>query len=175
MSTDSPTVSEMRASLAEIIADVDCGLCAWHDIGERVCKDVPVLRALCDLLAAGSQPVDWVSAQLRATSMRMRVAAHRIQDEVAHVAEYLRDAAKVFDGELAAATKPPTANPDSDRTLELVGWYRAYDTWPFGEAKPISSRHEFHNGAERPNDPNDEDNADWEPVYLINTVQATRP
>lgn len=54
---------------------------------------------------------------------------------------------------------------------EQVGWYRAYDTWHFGELKPRSTRHEFHAGIDRPHDPEDDGNDDWEPAYLLSAPE----
>lgn len=109
---DTPNIETIRAAIAEIVDDVESGVLAWHDIGERATNSVGQLRAALQLLSTDTESPDAGAMQFLMTPARIRIAARRVEDAYPDAASYLRDLAKVFDIEvarLAATSKQSSA------------------------------------------------------------------
>lgn len=98
---DTPNLETMRAAIAEIVDDIECGVLAWHDIGERATNSLAQLRAALRLLTTDTESPDAFATQFLMTPARIRIAARRVEDAYPDTASYLRDLAKVFDIEIA--------------------------------------------------------------------------
>lgn len=99
---DTPDLETMRSAIAEIIADIECGVLAWHDIGERATNALAQLRAALQLLTVDTSDIG--ATQFLMTPARIRIAARRVEDTYPDTASYLRDLAKVFDIEMTRLT-----------------------------------------------------------------------